>query len=107
MALVMDLPGVIGNRLQHALRREAISLVVRGICDAAAVIRASFGRRLAVPGSLETADLVGTDLTLGIHNTELADLENRAEPSPSRGPSVQRLGGAHRDCACRVEPSGA
>lgn len=80
-----DVPGFIGNRLQHALWREAVSLVERGICDAAAVdavIRASFGRRLAVLGPLENADLVGTDLTLDIHNTVLADLENRPGPSP-------------------------
>lgn len=80
-----DVPGFIGNRLQHALWREAISLVERGICDAAAVdtvIKASFGRRLAVLGPLENADLVGTDLTLDIHETVLADLEHRPGPSP-------------------------
>ena len=80
-----DVPGFIGNRLQHALWREAISLVERGICDAAAVdavVKASFGRRLAVLGPLENADLVGTDLTLDIHNTVLADLEARRGPSP-------------------------
>lgn len=80
-----DVPGFIGNRLQHALWREAISLVERGICDASAVdmvVKASFGRRLAVLGPLENADLVGTDLTLDIHNTVLADLENRPGPSP-------------------------
>ncbi len=80
-----DVPGFIGNRLQHALWREAISLVERGICDAKSVdmvIKASFGRRLAVLGPLENADLVGTDLTLDIHNTVLADLENRQGPSP-------------------------
>ena len=32
-----DVPGFIGNRLQHALWREAISLVEHGVCDAAAV----------------------------------------------------------------------
>jgi 3-hydroxybutyryl-CoA dehydrogenase len=32
-----DVPGFIGNRLQHALWREAVSLVERGICDAKAV----------------------------------------------------------------------
>lgn len=80
-----DVPGFIGNRLQHALWREAVSLVERGICDAAAVdtvIKASFGRRLAVLGPLENADLVGTDLTLDIHQTVLADLEHRPGPSP-------------------------
>jgi 3-hydroxybutyryl-CoA dehydrogenase len=80
-----DVPGFIGNRLQHALWREAISLVERGICDAAAVdtvVKASFGRRLAVLGPLENADLVGTDLTLDIHENVLADLENSQAPSP-------------------------
>ncbi|MGI9399783.1 MAG: 3-hydroxyacyl-CoA dehydrogenase family protein, partial [Rhizobiaceae bacterium] len=80
-----DVPGFIGNRLQHALWREAVSLVENGICDAEAVdtvIKSSFGRRLAVLGPLENADLVGTDLTLDIHENVLFDLENRAGPSP-------------------------
>lgn len=80
-----DVPGFIGNRLQHALWREAISLVERGICDAESVdtvIKSCFGRRLAVLGPLENADLVGTDLTLDIHDTVLADLESRPGPSP-------------------------
>ena len=81
-----DVPGFIGTRLQQALRREAISLVEKGLCDAAsvdAVVKASFGRRLAVLGPLENADLVGTDLTLDIHNTVLADLEDSHAPSPN------------------------
>ncbi len=80
-----DVPGFIGNRLQHALWREAISLVENGICDAAAVntvVKQSFGRRLAVLGPLENADLIGTDLTLDIHSQVLFDLENRPAPSP-------------------------
>jgi len=32
-----DVPGFVGNRLQHALWREAISLVEHGICDAETV----------------------------------------------------------------------
>ncbi|MEO0487831.1 MAG: 3-hydroxyacyl-CoA dehydrogenase NAD-binding domain-containing protein [Pseudomonadota bacterium] len=80
-----DVPGFIGNRLQHALWREAVSLVERGICDAEAVdtvVKASFGRRLAVLGPLENADLVGTDLTLDIHENVLFDIESRPGPSP-------------------------
>ena len=80
-----DVPGFIGNRLQHALWREAVSLVERGICDAEtvdAVIKAAFGRRLAVLGPLENADLVGTDLTLAIHKTVLPDIDHRPGPSP-------------------------
>ena len=80
-----DVPGFIGNRLQHALWREAISLVERDICDAETVdtvIKAAFGRRLAVLGPLENADMVGTDLTLAIHRTVLPDIESRPGPSP-------------------------
>ena len=80
-----DVPGFIGNRLQHALWREAISLVENGICDAETVdtvVKESFGRRLAVLGPLENADLVGTDLTRDIHDAVLSDLETRPGPSP-------------------------
>lgn len=80
-----DVPGFVGNRLQHALWREAIALVEHGICDAETadtVIKASFGRRLAVLGPLENADLVGTDLTLAIHRTVLPAIESRPGPSP-------------------------
>jgi 3-hydroxybutyryl-CoA dehydrogenase len=80
-----DVPGFVGNRLQHALWREAISLVENGICDAATVdtvIKASFGRRLAVLGPLENADLVGTDLTLAIHRTVLPHIDRAPGPSP-------------------------
>lgn len=80
-----DVPGFIGNRLQHALWREAISLVENGICDAETVdtvIKAAFGRRLAVLGPLENADMVGTDLTLAIHKTVLPAIDSRPGPSP-------------------------
>lgn len=80
-----DVPGFIGNRLQHALWREAIALVENGICDAEtvdAVIKSAFGRRLAVLGPLENADMVGTDLTLAIHQNVLGDIDRRPGPSP-------------------------
>lgn len=80
-----DIPGFIGNRLQHALWREAISLVENGVCTAETVdlvVTSSFGRRLAVLGPLANADLVGTDLTLDIHEQVLHDLDATAGPSP-------------------------
>jgi 3-hydroxybutyryl-CoA dehydrogenase len=80
-----DVPGFIGNRLQHALWREAVSLVENGVCDAETVdtvIKAAFGRRLAVLGPLENADMVGTDLTLAIHKTVLPAIDSRPGPSP-------------------------
>ena len=80
-----DVPGFVGNRLQHALWREAISLVERGICDAETVdtvVKVGFGLRLAVLGPLENADLVGTDLTLAIHKTVLPDIDRTPGPLP-------------------------
>jgi 3-hydroxybutyryl-CoA dehydrogenase len=80
-----DVPGFVGNRLQHALWREAISIVEQGIADAATVdecIRFGFGLRLPILGPLENADMVGTDLTLAIHNYILRHLESSPEPSP-------------------------
>lgn len=92
-----DVPGFIGNRLQHALWREAVSLVEHGICDAETVdtvIKAAFGRRLAVLGPLENADMVGTDLTLAIHKTVLPAIDSTPGPSPYLEKLVQdgRLG---------------
>lgn len=80
-----DVPGFIGNRLQHALWREAIALVAHGVCDAQTVdtvVKASFGRRLPVLGPLENADLVGLDLTLAIHQTVLPAIDATPGPSP-------------------------
>ena len=88
-----DVPGFIGNRLQHALWREAISLVEHGICDAETVdtvIKAAFGRRLAVLGPLENADMVGTDLTLAIHKTVLPDIDSRPRPVALSGKAGRR-----------------
>jgi len=64
-----DVPGFVGNRLQHALRREAISIVAQGIAspeDVDLIARLSFGLRLPVVGPLETVDLGGLDLTQAI-----------------------------------------
>ena len=80
-----DVPGFIANRMQHALWREAISIVEHGIADAATVDKAvkySFGLRLPQLGPLENADMVGTDLPYNIHDYILKDLEDSHEPSP-------------------------
>lgn len=73
-----DIPGFIGNRLQHALKREAIALVASGVCDAETidtVVKLGFGARMAVLGPLEQSDLVGLDLTKNIHDILLHDLD--------------------------------
>jgi 3-hydroxybutyryl-CoA dehydrogenase len=80
-----DIPGFIGNRLQHALKREAIALVAAGICDAETiddVVKLGFGARLAVLGPLEQSDLVGLDLTKAIHDVLIPDLDVTPHTNP-------------------------
>jgi len=79
-----DVPGFVGNRLQHALWREAFAIIDEGICDPATVdevIRNGFGLRLPILGPVETADMVGLDLSLAIHDYILKHLN--ADPTPS------------------------
>jgi 3-hydroxybutyryl-CoA dehydrogenase len=78
-----DIPGFIGNRLQHALKREAIALVADGVCDAETiddVVKSGFGARMAVLGPLEQSDLVGLDLTLNIHDVLIEHLDRTPGP---------------------------
>ena len=80
-----DVPGFIGNRLQHALKREAIAIVAQGICDAETiddVVKSGFGARMAVLGPMEQSDLVGLDLTLDIHEALIQHLDRTAGPHP-------------------------
>ncbi|QBX79774.1 3-hydroxyacyl-CoA dehydrogenase family protein [Citrobacter tructae] len=63
-AVVLDraAPGFVGNRLQFALLREALHIVKNGIASAEVVdqvMRASLGRRYAMVGPLEAADMTG------------------------------------------------
>lgn len=79
-----DVPGFIANRMQHALWREAISIVENGIADAETVdeaVKNSFGLRLPQLPPLENADMVGLDLTYNIHEYILPYLEDAHTPS--------------------------
>ncbi|TAK54461.1 MAG: 3-hydroxyacyl-CoA dehydrogenase family protein [Gammaproteobacteria bacterium] len=101
-----DVPGFVGNRLQHALWREAQALIADGVCDAETVddvVKNSFGLRLAVLGPIENADLVGLDLTLDIHRTIIPELSSLSGPNPlleqlvDQGRLGFKTGGGFRD----------
>ncbi len=80
-----DIPGFVGNRLLHALNREALSLVNSGVCDAETidrVIKLSFGRRFSVLGPMEGIDLVGLELVRSVHNILFPALDNSRDASP-------------------------
>lgn len=85
VTVMQDVPGFLNNRIQQAMRREAISLVARGIAsaeDVDAAIRWGFGFRLLGAGTLESMDLVGLEQILKIHEYILPDLDPSSEPSP-------------------------
>jgi 3-hydroxybutyryl-CoA dehydrogenase len=80
-----DILGFIGNRLQHALFREAISLVAQGVAtpeDIDQVVLNSFGPRYAMIGIMEYMDMCGLDLIQAVHSYLLQDLDVSAGPSP-------------------------
>lgn len=90
-----ETPGFIANRLQNALLREALYLVEQGIAspqDIDLAVTKSFGRRLAVKGPLETAEVQdGWDVIQVIHQTILPTLADSPAPSPVLAKQI-RLG---------------
>lgn len=71
--------GFIGNRLQFALLREAISIVSNGIAtpkEVDDVVKYSFGRRLSLAGPFEVFDAAGWDTITAIANELFPDLDN-------------------------------
>jgi 3-hydroxybutyryl-CoA dehydrogenase len=88
-----DVAGFVGNRLQHALWREAFNLVEQGVCDPATVdtvVKSGFGLRLPQLGPMENADLIGLDLTLDIHDYVLPRLDPPSQPSAGLRERVQQ-----------------
>jgi 3-hydroxybutyryl-CoA dehydrogenase len=76
-----DVPGFVGNRLQHAMKREAFALLAAGVCDAETidtVVKEGFGARTAVLGPMEQSDLVGLDLALDIAEVLYGHLDRTA-----------------------------
>ena len=80
-----DVPGFIGNRLQHALWREAFYLLENDIADADTIDKAvkySFGLRLPQLGPMENTDMVGVDLVYNIHEYLFKYLDASQKSSP-------------------------
>ncbi|QAT41753.1 3-hydroxyacyl-CoA dehydrogenase family protein [Aminipila luticellarii] len=78
-----DVPGFLANRMQHALFREALSIVENGIADPSDVddaIKYGFGMRLGVSAPMEVMDMGGLDLTYSIHQYLFPHLEDSHEP---------------------------
>ena len=101
VVLDREIDGFIGNRLQFALLREAWALWTEGVAPASAidaVVRKSFGRRLAVTGPIESADLGGIDTMVSFAQFLQPKLDASGQP-PGRvtalasGPGEKGVGG--------------
>ena len=91
--VLRDVPGFLGNRMQHALWREAMSLVQQGIATPEAideVVKSGFGLRMPFIGPLETSDLAGLDLSLEVHEDLFPHLENAVKPLAVLTEKVER-----------------
>lgn len=79
-----DIPGFIANRIQHAMAREAISLLEGGIASAEdidTVVKWSLGVRMVHTGPIEQRDFNGIDIHTDIASYLYKKLENRTTPS--------------------------
>ncbi len=79
-----DVPGFLANRMQHALFREALSIIENDIADPADVddaIKYGFGMRLGICAPVEVMDMGGLDLTYSIHNYLFPHIESSTKPS--------------------------
>ena len=78
-----DIPGMVGNRLQFAVFREAMHLLSEGVASAEDIdtaMTAGPGLRYGLLGPLRTADLGGLDVFQAISNYLFAEL------SATKGP---------------------
>lgn len=72
-----DILGIIGNRLQYAVMREALHIMAEGAAgpeEIDAAMKYGPGFRYAVLGPLETADLGGVDIFQAVSDYLLPDL---------------------------------
>jgi 3-hydroxybutyryl-CoA dehydrogenase len=79
-----DIPGFLGNRLQHALMREALALVEQGYASAEDIdtmVRYGFGFRYIAAGPLLQKDHSGIDIHVAAAATMYPHLCNATEPS--------------------------
>ena len=74
-----EILGFLGNRIMHAMNREALSLISKGVCDPEdidKVVNTSFGPRFAHLGPMEYLDAVGLDLVRNIQGYLYGDLDD-------------------------------
>jgi 3-hydroxybutyryl-CoA dehydrogenase len=87
-----DVPGQLGNRIQHAMIRECMNIVTQGIATAEDVdlaVKAGVGLRTPVYGVFEHADMVGLDLVKSVQDYVVPDLSTHAGASPIHNQKIE------------------
>jgi len=80
-----DVPGFVGNRLQHALMREALWLVANGVTTPEGIdtaVRFGFGFRYIACGPMMQKELSGWDTNLFAGTSVYPHLYNEKAPPP-------------------------
>ncbi|HTX54761.1 MAG TPA: 3-hydroxyacyl-CoA dehydrogenase NAD-binding domain-containing protein [Candidatus Baltobacteraceae bacterium] len=88
-----DVPGQLGNRIQHAMIRECMHIVAEGIAtpeDVDLAVKAGVGLRFPVYGVYEHADLVGLDLVKAVQDYVVPDLSTVKGASPIHNETIAK-----------------
>lgn len=83
--VLKDVPGLVANRIQQGVAREAFSLIEEGIASPKDIDKAlKFGPafRYATTGQLEVADMGGLDIWCTVGDNLLSVMDNRKEANP-------------------------
>jgi len=86
-----DVPGQLGNRIQHAMIRECMHIVAEGIATAEDVdlaVKAGVGLRTPVYGVFEHAELVGLDAVKLVQDYVVPDLSTVKGAAPAHNAKV-------------------
>ncbi len=88
-----DVPGQLGNRIQHAMVRECMYIVAEGIATAEDVdlaVKAGVGLRCPVYGVFEHADMVGLELVKAVQDYVVPDLSKVQGASPIHNEKIAK-----------------
>ncbi len=83
--VLKDVPGLVANRILHALAREVFSLIEKGVAspeDIDKALKFGPGFRSATTGQLEVADMGGLDIWCAVEDTLFKEIDKSQEASP-------------------------
>jgi 3-hydroxybutyryl-CoA dehydrogenase len=81
--VLKEVPGLLGNRLQYALYREALACLLEGVASAEDIdltVKGTFGFRLPTLGPIETMDFGGLDTLRNISKYLFKEIDRSTEP---------------------------